>query len=106
MKLVVVESPYAGKVERNVEYARRCLSDCLLRGEAPIASHLLYTQEGVLDDEIPEERTRGIAAGIHWANRADFVVFYTDWGWSPGMYKARDHYDNIGMSYTTRMIGR
>jgi len=40
MKLVVIESPYAGDIEANVKYARECMSDCLKRGEAPIASHL------------------------------------------------------------------
>ena len=40
MKLVVVESPYAGDVETNVRYARAAIRDCLMRGEAPFASHL------------------------------------------------------------------
>ena len=66
MKRVILESPYAGDVERNVAYARACLRDSLLRGEAPIASHLLYTQPGVLDDQIPEERQMGIDAGLAW----------------------------------------
>ena len=43
-------------------YARACVADCLRRGEAPIASHLLYTQPGVLDDDVPEERAQGIAS--------------------------------------------
>ena len=38
---VIVESPYAGDIETNVAYARAALRDCLSRGEAPIASHLL-----------------------------------------------------------------
>lgn len=42
MRLVVVESPYAGDVKRNEEYARRAMADCLARGEAPFASHLLW----------------------------------------------------------------
>ena len=35
LRLVVLESPYAGDVARNVRYARACLRDSLLRGEAP-----------------------------------------------------------------------
>lgn len=31
MKLVILESPYAGDVEANVAYARRCVRDSLLR---------------------------------------------------------------------------
>ncbi|MEK7414304.1 MAG: hypothetical protein AAB263_13395, partial [Planctomycetota bacterium] len=80
MRLVIVESPYAGDVERNVTYARAALADCLARGEAPIASHLLYTQPGVLDDLIPEQRTQGIQAGLAWARVADAAVFYVDHG--------------------------
>jgi hypothetical protein len=38
----------------------------IIAGEAPIASHLLYTQPGVLRDEIPEERRHGIDAGLAW----------------------------------------
>lgn len=41
MVKVILESPYAGDVEKNIEYARLCLKDSLLRGESPIASHLL-----------------------------------------------------------------
>lgn len=89
MKLVILESPYGNKnarmVQENVMFARLCLHDCLLRGEAPIASHLLYTQEGVLRDDVPEERAVGIAAGIAWRRVADYSVFYTDRGWSSGM---------------------
>lgn len=82
---VILESPYAGDVERNLAYARAALRDSLLRGEAPIASHLLYTQVGVLDDDIPEERQLGIRAGLDWSVKADKIVFYLDHGWSPGM---------------------
>lgn len=85
MRLVVVESPYAGDVEANVEYARECVRDCVMRGEAPIASHLLFTQPGILRDDVVEERARGIAAGHAWIFRADAVVVYTDHGISRGM---------------------
>ena len=85
MKKVIIESPYAGDVDRNLEYARRCLRDSLMRGESPIASHLLYTQDGILDDIIPEERSLGINAGLEWLSVADKHVFYTDYGFSSGM---------------------
>lgn len=52
MQLVIVESPYAGNVEESLTYGRACLAYCLRNGMAPYASHLLYTQEGVLDDTI------------------------------------------------------
>lgn len=85
MKLVIVESPYAGDIARNVAYARAAVRDCLLRGEAPIASHLLYTQPGVLRDEVPEERQHGIDAGLAWGRVAEATVVYTDLGMSRGM---------------------
>jgi hypothetical protein len=88
MKRVILESPYAGDVDRNVEYARACMRDCLMRGESPIASHLLYTQPGILRDEVARERELGIDAGLAWRKVADLFVFYIDHGWSPGMSDA------------------
>jgi hypothetical protein len=38
----------------------RCLHDCLEPGEAPFASHLLYTQPGVLCDGVANEREQEI----------------------------------------------
>lgn len=85
MRRVIVESPYAGDIEANVAYAREALRDCLKRGEAPIASHLLYTQPGVLDDGVPFERQKGIDAGLAWGVVAEATVVYTDRGISVGM---------------------
>lgn len=87
MLLVVLESPYAGDVQRNERYARACMRDCFKRGEAPYASHLLYTQPGVLDDLDPAERAQGIEAGLLWAAAgAKKSVVYTDLGMSNGMH--------------------
>lgn len=88
MRRVVLESPYAGDVDINVAYARRAVADCLQRGDAPIASHLLFTQPGVLNDLIPSERAIGIAAGLTWLGVAEAVVVYKDNGISPGMLAA------------------
>jgi hypothetical protein len=85
VRLVIVESPYSGDIEDNVRYARACVRDCLLRGEAPIASHLLYTQPGILRDEVAEERQHGIDAGLAWLRAADASAVYTDKGISIGM---------------------
>lgn len=82
---VVVESPFAGDIQKNIEYARKCMADCLKRGEAPFASHLLYTQDGILDDDIPHERELGIEAGFLWGELAEKVVVYQDLGISAGM---------------------
>ena len=85
MKLVILESPYAGDVPKNVEYARLCVRDSLGRGEAPIASHLLYTQPGILNDDDPAEREQGIAAGLEWSRVSELHVVYADLGISKGM---------------------
>lgn len=86
---VILESPYGSSspaiVTENVLYARRCLRDSLLRGEAPLASHLLYTQEGVLEDNSPAERQHGIDAGLAWGTVAEATVVYADRGISKGM---------------------
>lgn len=102
MRFVIVESPYAcsgcdecsmglkpprdgvcAGVWKNIGYAKECILDCLKRGEAPVASHLLYTQ--VLNDRLPVERTLGIQAGFELRTRADATVVYTDFGISEGM---------------------
>jgi hypothetical protein len=85
MRRVILESPYAGDVAANLRYARACVRDCLLRGEAPLASHLLYTQAGILDDRIPAERALGIEAGLVWGDEAAATVVYQDRGISRGM---------------------
>lgn len=95
MRRVIVESPYRGKndeeTERNIVYARRCLHDCLLRGEAPFASHLLYIQIGVLNDKIFAERKRGIEAGFAWRDASEATIIYTDYGISEGMRYGISH---------------
>jgi hypothetical protein len=104
MPLVIVESPYAGDVEANVAYARAAMRDSLNRGEAPIASHLLYTQPGILRDEVPEERQWGIDAGLAWREVADMAAFYVDQNWSGGMLAARKLYRDEGFPYEVRNL--
>jgi len=88
MRRVVIESPFAGDIAGNVLYARHAMRDSLDHGEAPIASHLIYTQPGILDDTIDKERDQGIQAGYEWMHASDLVAFYVDRGWSKGMLRA------------------
>ena len=69
LRRVILESPYAGDIERNVAYARAAMRDSLLRGEAPIASHLLYTQPGVLDDQVSRRAAPGDRGRARMARR-------------------------------------
>jgi hypothetical protein len=104
MRLVIIESPYAGDVEANVAYARKAVRDSLLRGEAPIASHLLYTQDGVLDDNVPVERQQGIDAGLAWRKVAEASVVYADRGISLGMEYGIEKANNAGIPVEVRFI--
>lgn len=106
MKRVIVESPYAGDIEKNVEYARACMKDCLMRGEAPFASHLLYTQDGVLDDSNLVERHKGITAGFAWGKVADKVVVYTDLGISGGMEMGIERATQNKQEVEFRVLGK
>lgn len=85
MRKVIVESPFAGAVNKNIRYLRACMHDAFTRGEYPFASHGLYTQPGVLDDGNPADRELGIQAGFAWRSAAQASVFYIDLGMSDGM---------------------
>lgn len=85
MRLVIIESPFAGDVIKNLDYARAAMRDCLMRGEAPFASHALYTQPGILDDDIPADHQHGIDAGLAWGAMAAATIVYADLGISSGM---------------------
>jgi len=104
-KLCVLETPFAGDVGGNLKFARECMHDMLIRGEAPYASHLLYTQPNVLDDNVPEERELGIYAGFSWKHLPEVhTVFYLDKGMSNGMQLAKDYCIENGMSFEERYL--
>jgi hypothetical protein len=113
--MVVVESPYASPVDlpederlrifaRNIRFARACLAHSLSLGEAPFASHLLYTQEGVLNDDIPAERENGIRAGLELAKRADLTAVYTNLGISRGMHHGMRAAEEAGREIVFREL--
>lgn len=103
-RLVLIESPYAGDVEANVAYALRCVKDCIDRGEAPIAGHLMYTS--VLDDTDPEQRALGIECHLAFHQAKIKTVVYVDHGISPGMQKGIDHAHAESTHVEYRSIGR
>jgi hypothetical protein len=103
-RLVVIESPFAGDVTTNLAYLRAAMKDCLRRGEAPYASHALYTQPGVLDDTIPEEREHGIKAGFAWRQVAQATVVYQDLGISRGMQYGIDDARKRGIEIEYRSL--
>lgn len=104
MKLVILESPFAGDIDGNIAYAKYCVHDCLLRDEAPIASHLLFTQPGILNDLIPEERKLGINAGHAWIPVAELMVVYMDKGISNGMKQGIELAHKCGLKVELRTL--
>lgn len=103
-RLVIVESPYAGDVAANEAYARAAIRDCIMRGESPFASHLLYTQPGLLRDDLPEERVKGIDAGLAWYNVVSLCVVYVDRGISEGMRVGMAHARTKGVPVEERRL--
>ena len=105
---VVVESPYGSEdkkiVARNIKFARACMRDCLLIGEIPFASHLLYTQAGILDDEKEDERFLGINAGLKLVENADRTVVYNNYGISKGMKYGIDNAEKNGRPVDYRTL--
>lgn len=112
MKLVILESPFASfeiadikrTEEQNIEYARACVRHSLSQGEAPIASHLLYTQPGILNDYVPSERQWGIDAGLAWKQVAQGSVVYVDFGITRGMQYGIDAAREAGLQVEYRYI--
>lgn len=102
MVLTIVESPFAGDVESNRAYLQRCIQDSLSRGEAPFASHQMYTD--ALDDEDPKERQLGMGAGFAWMAAADQVAFYADRGFSPGMIAGMENAQKLGLTVHIRIL--
>lgn len=127
-RLVIVESPYgaggtkavmdagadrpgisasqieADLIARNIAYARAAVADCIARGESPIASHLLLTQPGILDDGLHSERETGIEAGLAWYGVADACVVYGDLGISGGMQRGIERAKKLRVPIEARKL--
>ena len=99
---VILESPWAGNVEKNKLFAIACLRDSLLRGEAPFASHLLYPQ--ALQKYNEEERNEAIIAGFSWTHAAEKSIIYTNLGISQGMIRGIAHAENLGVKVERRTL--
>ena len=103
--LVIVESPWAGDEVAHLKYARAALADSLKRGEAPIASHVLFCAGGVLHDTDPVHRKLGIAAGHAWMRVCQRVVVYADLGISSGMKAGMRVARRLQVPVETRYLG-
>lgn len=101
-RLVIIESPFAGEIERNKAYLEACIRDCALRGESAYASHKMLTT--ALDDTIPAERDLGINLGFAWHRHAAASCVYVDHGISRGMWRGIQHAWSIGLGVEVRSI--
>lgn len=100
---VCVESPLRSDVARNALYAKCCMLDCLLRGEAPYLGHLLYPL--VLDDTVPNARELGIAAHLAWMSAAELIAIYTDLTITDGMTQAVQLAAELRIPHAHRTLG-
>lgn len=92
MKPIIIESSYAGDVDKNVAFAENVCRYAVNQGHAPFASHLFYTR--FLNDDVEEERQKGIYAGLEWSNYAKEVwaCLPEGRGFSPGMRLAINYH--------------
>lgn len=87
MRIVYICSPYRAKddaeLDRNIEYAQALTKQAIEAGLAPITPHLYMTQ--CINEDKPEERAAGMAAGLELLKKCDFVIVGVKYGISDGM---------------------
>lgn len=81
--LLYVCSPYRGDTKRNKEYARKLTRAALNNGFIPVTVHLYLTE--ATDDTNPEERVRGMAAGMKILENCKYILVGDRYGISEGM---------------------
>ena len=84
-------------------YAESAIRDSLVRGEAPIAPHVMYRD--ALVDEWPDHRKAGMDAGLAILHVCDRLVVYEDYGISEGMHAEIEAAREAGMVIDYRSIG-
>lgn len=104
MQTCVIESPYAGEIDRNIKYLERCIKFCAYIGLAPYASHKMMTV--ALDDLNPAERILGIDCGLTYRRLVDRRIFFIDYDYSSGMNYAKDLYGKDKLSWDVIKIGK
>ena len=81
--LLYVCSQYRGDTKRNKEYARKLTRAALDNGFIPVTVHLYLTE--ATDDTNPEERVRGMAAGMKILENCKYILIGDRYGISEGM---------------------
>ena len=87
MRKVYICSPYraadSAQLDRNIDYAQALTKQAIEAGLAPITPHLYMTQ--CLNEDKPEERAAGMAAGLTLLKSCDFVIVGVKYGISEEM---------------------
>ena len=100
--MVFVCSPYRGDIPYNVQMAQAICKELIKWDYVPVAPHLIYPD--ILDDNIEEERDRGIKCGLALLSRCDLMVVYDSEGISEGMKEEITHAkdQNIEILYVSK----
>ena len=105
---VLIESPFKATdpitAIKYRQYLSKAIMHSLGKNEAPFASHGFYTY--YLDDEVDEERRKGICAGFAWGEVADIIAVYADYGISYGMSAGILKWKSLGTPIVERLIGK
>lgn len=94
MKLIYMASPYAGDIEKNIEFAKKACLYITEQGHAFYAPHLLYP--AVLDESLPEQRQLGLDMGLTMLEKCDELWVCGD-RISFGMQAEIDHAIQFGI---------
>ena len=99
MRTVYICSPYRAKdcaeLDRHIEYAQALTKQAIEAGLAPITPHLYMTQ--CLNEDKPQERAAGMAAGLALLEKCDFVIAGVKYGISEGMSREIQTADVLGI---------
>lgn len=104
MRRVIIESPWQGGTSEARVYLRRCIYDCIMRGETPYASHRMLTD--ALSDVDPKTREIGLNAGLEWRQASHATVVYEDYGHTAGMRIGIAHAESQHGPIEYRKIGQ
>lgn len=76
IKLIYICSPLRGEIERNISRANGYCRFAATQGVVPLAPHTIFTQ--FLDDDIPEERAKGVLMGLELMKRCTELYVFGD----------------------------
>jgi len=101
MKVIYIASPYAGDVEKNIEFAKRACRHVITEGHAFFAPHLLYPQ--FLNDADPAERQAGLSMGLAVLPHCDELWCYGN-RISQGMHLEIEEAERLGIPVCRVML--